>query len=463
MKLKKLLGNKSFYKNLLIVSIPIILSQIIGQFVNILDNLMVGQLSSEEFNAVSIANQFLFIFNLTIFGIMAGPSIFATQYHGAKNIDGVKECIRYKWLLSIVILIIGLIIFITCDDLLFNLFIHNEELNDCNPIDVINFGKDYLYIMLIGLIPFIIGEIYSSNLREDKETLIPMIANIIAVGINLVLNYLLIFGKFVFPTLGVKGAAIATVIARIISCLIVMFFAIINKKYRYNNCIFKKFFPKFTTVKLIFKNSYLLLFNEVLWSTGMMLINYCYSLRGLDVVAATNIVSTFTNLFGFFGTSVGSAVAIILGQTLGANKLQEAKEDSVKYLAFSVILGVFVAILMYILKDTIPSLYKMDSSIIDTASLLIAISAIVIPIRVYSITCYFIIRSGGKVLITFLFDSVFTICIRFLVTFFVVYFTNASIYIVYMISELLEIIKIFVGTILVKKGIWIENITKKED
>lgn len=460
--IKKLFGNKQFYKNLFLVSIPIILSQLIAQFVNMLDNLMVGQLSTAEFNAVSIANQFLFIFNLGIFGAISGPSIFATQYHGASNIDGVKECIRYKWVISMIIIIIGLLVFTIFDDQLFNLFIHEEELANINPTDVVKFGKDYLYIMLIGLVPFVLTEIYGSNLREARQTFVPMIANIIAVVLNLIFNYILIFGKFGLPALGVKGAAISTVFARVIACMIVMFYTLVNRKYHFSNCVFKRIFPKKSSLIMIFKKSYLLLINEFLWSLGMMLINYCFSLKGLHVVAAINIVSTFSNLFGLLGTSVGNGVAIILGQQLGANKLEEAKEDSYKYLSFSVILGISVALMMFLLRNAITNLYKMDQEVLDLTTNLIIISSIMVPIRVYSITSYFIIRSGGKVFITFLFDSVFTIVIRFGVSFIIAKTTSLSIYYLYTISELLEIIKIIVGTILVNKGVWINNIIKED-
>lgn len=460
---KRLIGNKQFYKNLLLISVPIILSQLISQLVNVMDSLMVGKLLTEEFTGVSIANQFLFIFNLAIFGAISGPSIFATQYHGANDIEGVKETIRYKWVVSLVILVLGILILIFFSNQLFTAFVNGEEYSKLDPVLVLTSGKKYLLIMLFGLPFFTLSEIYSSNLREAKQTVIPLIANFAAVGINICLNYLLIFGKFGFPTLGVKGAALATVISRIFAFLIVFIYSLVNKKFNYSNCIFKRFLPKADSFKRIFSKSYLLLFNEIIWSLGMTLINYAFSLKGLEVVAAINIVSIFVNLFGLFGSSVGTGIAILIGQQLGAAKFEEVKNDTDKYLFFSIILGVMVAVMMFMIRNIIPKLYDMEPSVIEIASKLIMISALIVPIRVYSVTCYFIIRSGGKVLITFLFDSVFTIVIRFTVTFLFAKFSHMNIYGIYLISELLEIIKIVIGTLLVKKGIWIHNIVKKED
>ncbi len=456
--LKKFIGNKQFYKNLLIVCIPIVLSQLITQFVGLLDNLMVGQLTPAEYNGVAIANQFMFIFNLAVFGATAGPSIFATQYHGAKNIDGVKETIRYKWIICFVILLLGILVFTLFDDSLFNLFIHEENLDSVNPEEVIKFGKEYLSIMIFGLLPFVITEIYSTCLREAKQTFIPMLANIIAVVLNMILNYILIFGKFGLPALGVKGAAIATVIARFVCCVIVVIFSHCNKKYNFVNCIFKRLLPTKNSFINIFKGSYLLLINEFLWSFGMTLLNYCFSFKGLEVVAAMNIVSTVSNLFGLLGTSVGIGISVILGQQLGSNQLKEAKEDSTKYIFFSVVLGLFITILMFFVKDPILSLYKFDSNILDVAGKLIAISSFLVVVRTYSITCYFIMRSGGKIFITFLFDSVFTIVIRFGITFLFVKLTNLNIFYIYFLSEILEVIKIVIGTILVKKGVWVNKL-----
>jgi putative MATE family efflux protein len=313
--------------------------------------------------------------------------------------------------------------------------------------------------MLIGLIPFMISEIYSTNLREAKQTLIPMVANIIAVFINLILNYIFIFGKFGAPALGVVGAAIGTVVARIVCCLIVMIYAHSSKKYRFNSEVFKKLLPSKESFITIFKKSYILLINEFLWSLGMMLINYCYSFRGLEVVAAVNISSMFVNLFALIGTSYGNGISVLLGQQLGARDFEEAKISSYRYLTFSVILGFVVAFIMYCLRATVPTLYEMSDKIIFMSEDLIAITALLLPIRVYSTACYFTIRSGGKLFITFLFDSVFTLCIRVLITYIVVKTTNLSIYYVYFISEILEVIKIVIGTILVKKGIWIQSVS----
>lgn len=456
--IKKFIGNKEFYKNLIKISLPIILSSLIAQFISLLDNLMVGQLSTAEFDGVSIANQFMFMFNLAIFGATAGPSIFATQYHGAENIDGVKETIRYKWLISFVIFFIGLLIFILFDDALFNLFIHESDLGSVNPEDVIHYGEKYLSIMIFGLLPFVVTEIYSTNLREAKQTFVPMLANIIGVVLNCILNYILIFGKFGALALGVSGAAIATVISRFVCCAIVVIYAHANKKYNFVNCIFKKLLPKKETFIYIFKGSYLLLINEFLWSLGMTLLNYCFSFKGLEVVAAMNIVSTVSNLLGLLGTSVGIGISVILGQQLGSNKLKEAKEDSNKYIAFSVMLGLVITVLMFIIKNPILSLYKFDSNILDLASKLIIISSLMVVVRTYSITCYFIMRSGGKIFITFLFDSVFTIVIRFGITYLFVITTNLNILYIYFISEILEVIKIIIGTILVSKGVWVNKL-----
>lgn len=462
MKIKKMFGNWSFYKTLILIALPIVLQQVISQFVNLLDNLMVGQLGTADIDAVSIANQFIFIFNLAIFGAISGPSIFATQYHGNNDIDGIKKCIRYKLLICMIIMVIAIIIFLLFDEQLFNLFIHIDEDNTVDPIVVIKNGHDYLMIMLFGLLPFVITEIYSSNLREAKQTVIPMVASLIAVFINIFLNYCLILGHLGFPRLGVKGAAIATIISRYVSCIfIVVYSHVKRKKYLFMKSLYKKILPDSLFTKTVFKKTYILLVNETLWALGMTLVNQCYSLKGLEVVAACNIVSTFTNLFSLVGTSLGNATAILLGQKLGASKDEEALEDSYKFLSSSFIIGVLVALLMILLRTLVPSLYNTTEKVITLSENLIILSAIITPIRILSTCSYFIIRCGGKVYITFLFDSVFTLFIRVPIAFILAKFTHLDIYMIYFIAEITEIVKVIIGIILVKKGIWIHNVTKE--
>ncbi len=321
---EKYIGDKQFYKNVLYMVIPMILQNLVTNFVSLIDNIMVGRIGTEQMNGVSIVNQYIFVFNITVFGAVAGPSIFGAQFFGKGDHEGQKYTFRYRLIAVTLITAIGAVIFGFFSEPLINLFISKEDAPE-RMAETLKYGKEYMLYMLIGLIPFGIGQAYSSVVRECGETRIPMIGSMAAVVFNIFLDYALIFGKFGFPEMGVKGAAIATVAAKFIEALVVIAWTHAKpKKNKYIVGVFRRFtIPRELVGKMLIKGLPLL-FNEFLWAAGMSIIAQCYSVRGLDVVAARNISSTMTNLFGAIYIQLGSCIGIIVGAKLGANKLKEA-------------------------------------------------------------------------------------------------------------------------------------------
>lgn len=456
--MKKFIGNKSFYKMLFAIVMPIVLQQFITQFVGLLDNLMVGQVGTSEMTGVSLANQLLFVFNLGVFGSLSGVSIFATQYYGAKNKDGYQESFRFKWIITCIIFLITTSIFLLFSEQLLSIFINSQEGEDANPALVLLHGKQYLWIMLVGNLAFVIKEIYASSLREMKETFVPMISGVIAILVNLVFNYLLIFGKFGFPTLGIEGAAIATVISRFVEMFVIIIYVQIKKeKFNYFKGIFKGK-VHFSFVKKVMPKTLLLLTNEVLWALGLTLILSCYGIRGLDFVASFNICNTINNVFITVGTSLGNATAIILGNKIGKNDIEGAKSDSYKILFFALVVSLVFTGVMIITSKALPNLYNTTDSIKQVATNLIVIAAILLPLHSFNTCCYFTLRSGGRILITILFDSVFVLLIRLPLAFILAKYTSLNIYLVFTFVTGIDIIKVFVGYILVDKGIWLKSL-----
>lgn len=456
--MKKLIGDKKFYRLLFMIVIPIVLQQFITQFVGLLDNLMVGQIGTSEMAGVSLANQLLFIFNLGIFGSLSGASIFATQYFGAKDKKGYQESFRFKWLITFIIYIVTTTIFLIFPEQLLSIFINSQEGDNANPIVVLESGKIYLWIMLIGNIPFIIKEIFATSLREMKETFIPMLSGIIAIFVNLVFNYLLIFGKFGFPELGIIGAAIATVLSRFVEMLVIIIYVARHKiKFNFFIGVFKgKVTFKF--IKKVMPKTLLLLTNEVLWSLGLTLILSCYGYRGLDYIASFNISNTINNVFITVGTSLGNATAIILGNKIGSKDINGAKEDSYKILAFSFVVSILFTFLMILSSSFLPSLYNTTDSIKHVASRLIIIGALFIPFQSFNTCCYFVLRSGGKVFLTILFDSAFILFVRLPLAYILTHYTELNIYLVFTFVTGVDLIKVLVGYILVDKGIWLKSL-----
>ncbi|MDA3732947.1 MATE family efflux transporter [Niameybacter massiliensis] len=456
--MKKLIGDKKFYQMVLAIAVPIMIQSGITSFVGLIDNIMVGQVGTDSMSGVAIVNQLLFVFNLCIFGGISGAGIFTAQFFGQENHEGVRDTFRFKIIICAMITAIAILIFGTCGSSLIALYLH-EGSSSGDIGNTLTYGEEYLRIMLIGLIPFAISQAYCGTLRETGETIVPMKAGIAAVLVNLVLNYLLIFGHFGFPKLGIAGAAIGTIIARFIECLIVVVWT--HRHHEKNPFIQGAYktlrVPLALTNKIIIKGMPLLL-NEGLWAGGMAVLMQCYSVRGLSVVAGINIANTIANLFNIVFLALGNAVAIIVGPLLGAGKMDEAKETAYKMIFFSVCCCLILGGVMVVVAPAFPMLYNTTDEVKDLAAWFIRIAAICMPIYGFLHATYFTLRSGGKTIITFIFDSVYLWLVSIPLAFMLAYYTGINILVVYLMCQLVDIFKCILGYVLLRKGIWIQNL-----
>ena len=461
---KKYIGDRGFYKQVLAIAVPIMVQNGITNLVNLLDNIMVGTLGTEEMAGVSIVNQFIFIFNLLVFGSVSAAGIFTAQFHGVGDREGIRHTFRFKLLIIFFAATLGIGVFLLFDDFLINLFLHNTD-NVGDLTLALKCGKDYLFIMLFGLLPYAISQVYASTMRETEVTVPPMFASVIAVFTNFVLNILLIFGFLGFPALGIKGAAIATVISRFCELLYLVVYAHVgkNKSLSYFGGIFKSLkIPAALAGKIAVKGIPII-FNEFFWALAMTLRNQCYSTRGLDVVAAQNINSTLTNLFSVVYMSMSSAIAIMIGSLLGAGKLEEAKDKNRKLIAFAMLCSIIVAALLSASAPLFPLLYNTSDGARELATYMILITAATMPFAAYTNAAYFTLRSGGQVMITLLFDSVFMWSVVMPISASLAYFTNMNIHMLFLICQGTEVIKASVGAYLLHRGTWVKTLVKSAD
>lgn len=458
---KKLIGDRAFYRLALSVAVPIMVQNGITNFVGLLDNIMVGRVGTEQMSGIAIVNQLLLVFNLAIFGAISGAGIFGAQYYGCKDHKGVRHTFRFKLYICAAIVFIGILILLFSGENLILMYLHGEG-NEEALYAALGYGKEYLLVMLFGLLPFGIEQIYTGTLRECGETMVPMKAGIIAVFVNLILNYLLIFGSLGFPKLGVVGAALATVISRYVQAAVVVIWTHTHKErmpfivgaYR------KASIPPQLAGNIVIKGTPLMI-NEILWAAGMATLMQCYSVRGLDAVAALNISTTISNLFNVVFIAMGSAISILVGQLLGAGKMEEAKDTDTKLIAFSVMSCVGIGLVLIILAPLFPMLYNTTDAVKGLATWFIRIAAACMPIFAFMHATYFTLRSGGKTIVTFLFDSVFMWCASIPLAFVLSRFTGLHIIPLYLFCQLIDLIKCAIGFVLVKKGVWIQNIVKK--
>lgn len=460
MKIKNLIGDKAFYKMTFTVAFPIMVQNFITNFVTMLDNLMVGNLGTEQISGVSIVNQLVFVFNLALFGALSGAGIFTAQYYGKKDTDGIRFTVRFKVIVAAVIFIAALVIFNFFNEPLINMFLHDGDDNG-NLELTLYYAKEYLRVILWGFLPFCITQIFSSSLRETGETISPMVAGFIAVATNCAFNWVLIFGKLGAPALGVVGAAVATNISRYVECIILVAYAIKKRaRFSYFKGAFRSMYIPKKIVKDITVKGMPLLFNEFFWSLGMSLLSVAYSLYGISVVAGTSISTTVMNLPNISFISLGSSIGIIIGKQLGANQFEKAYDTDRKLIAFSVFTSVIIGAFVFLIADKVPMLYNTTEGSKELASFFIRTCACFIPVHAFANAAYFTVRSGGKTLITFLMDSVFIMCISVPIAFSLYYVFHLSIYATFIIVQAIDIIKVIIGMTLVVKKVWLNNIVE---
>ncbi len=462
MKVKSwgLIGPRDFYIRLLTIALPIMVKQGITSFVNMLDNIMVGRISTPAMSGVAIVNQLIFVYNLIIFGGMAGAGIFTAQYYGQRDDKGVMHTFRFKLWVSLLLGISGTCLLYFMREPLIMLYLHEEE-GSVLLASTLREADRYLVLILFGLIPFALAQAYASTLSECGDTFVPMAAGIAAVLVNLAGNYILIFGKAGFPALGTGGAAIATGISRGAELLILIFYTHAHSgRHPFIKGAFKSMKIPAGLLKGILSKGAPLLVNEAMWSMGMSALIRNYSLRGLEVVAALNISTTISNVFNIVFIALGSAIAIIIGQELGAGNA-DVRKDASRLTFFAVACCVISGACLFAAAPFFPQIYNTEESVRQAAARFIMISAAAMPMYAYENSTYFILRAGGKTLITFLFDACFVWAVSIPLSYVLSRFTLLPVPLVYAMVQSAEIFKCLLGFVLVRKGIWINRITSE--
>ena len=454
------IGDKAFYRRVFGVAIPIIVQTGITNFVSMLDNIMVGQIGTMPMSGVSIVNGLIFVFNLCIFGASSGAGIFTAQFFGSHDDEGIRYTFRFKFLVCSILSALGVALLLFGDRFFIGLYLTGEG-DPAEAAEILNYGVQYLHIMVWGFLPFALTNTYSSTLKETGNTFVPMVAGIIATLVNLVGNYILIFGHFGAPQMGVQGAALATVISRFVELAIVAGWTHLNTvKNPFIVGVYRSAYLPGRLLKVITIKGMPLLVNEALWSSGMAILNQCYSTCGLDVVPAQNISSTLFQLSSVVFLSMGNAVGIIMGQMLGAgNTEDEVRDANRKLLAVSVASGIVFGGLMASVSGMFPRIYNTTETVQQLAMWLICINAIMMPFNSYTNATYFTLRSGGQTLVTFLFDSCFVWCVVVPLAYCLSRFTDLPIIPLFAICQGTDLLKCTIGAFMLKQGKWIQNLT----
>ena len=458
-----LIGDKALYRQILTVALPIILQNLITNFVAVLDNVMVGQLSTAQIGAVTIVNNnLMFILNVCLFGGAAGAGIFTTQFYGSGNQEGIRYTVRFKLFMCLLVAAVGIGIFALGGDRLISLYLQGEGDAQLRA-QTLKYGKEYLLIMLLGIVPFAVNNVYASTLRECEHPMVPMVAGIVAMGVNLVGNYILIFGHFGAPQMGVAGAAVATVLSRYVEAAIVITWSHLHsKKCPYFKGMYRSLYIPAYLVKSVIIKGLPILANEAAYTIGMAFLNQCYSTCALEVVPALSISTTIYNLMAVTFRSLGNAVGILMGHKMGAGtKADQVYEDNKKMLALSVLTGVVFGGATAALGKAFPLLFNTTDSVRQLATDLIIISAVMMPLQAYIFSVYFTLQAGGKTVVTFMFDGGAIWLLMIPVAFILSRYTTVNILVIFTLCNAVDLIKCFIGYYFIRKRDWIQNLAIK--
>ena len=457
---EKYIGDRAFYRLVLTIALPVMIQNGISNFVNMLDNLMVGSIGTEQMSGVAICNQLIFVFYLCVFGGLSGASIYGAQFSGKEDLEGVRSVFRFKLWMVALLSAAGVLILHLFDEPLLSLFLHQgSEQGDLAL--TLHCARAYLAVALLGLPAFALSQAYASSLRETASTTLPMAAGIAAMFVNLVGNWILIYGRLGAPRLGVVGAAWATVLSRFVELFVILLFTHLNMKtHPFAKGLYRTVKVPRALTGMIIQKGMPLLINEALWSSGQTVLIQIYSTRGLAAIASFNISNTISMVFNIVFLSLGSSIGIVVGNLLGAGKMDEARRTNTRMAVFSILCCFVVGGMLAATAGIYPRLYNTTNEVRAMATSLILITAAVMPCHAYTNACYFTLRSGGLTRLTMVYDCCFVWCVCIPLAFCLCRFTSLSFPLVYAVVTATEGLKAMFGYYFVRQGKWVRNIVE---
>lgn len=450
MTMKKLIGNRQFYIATISIAFPIILQQFVTSFVNLIDNIMIGNVGSNALTAVTISNRIYLIFNSTLFGLCGAAGIFIAQYYGANNHKNCQKILNINIVSAFISACLFVLALITIPRQLVGIFTSNET--------VIKESLRYIQFAMLAYIPYAISDSIMMAFRSVGINKIQLVVGFISMCINTLLNYIMIFGNLGCPALGVQGAAIATTIARTTEMII--YLILLKRQHHYFQLDVKGLFHiDLSLIRSMLKKAVPLTINEIMFSLALATVFLSYTRCDGTLIPALSVVDTVMQVAYIIFSGLSSAVSILIGKRLGANQLTEAKDNSIKLITFGVMVGIVISLCIYILAPYIADFYNVESYIKEHIIILLKVKGILLPIYVYNVCIFFILRAGGDTLSTLIMDSGFLWCFHVLLSTVISIFFEIPLIYLYIFIESLDLIKMLVSTYFYKKGHWIKNMT----
>ena len=396
------IGNRQFYRHVLGIAVPIIIQNGITNFVSLLDNIMVGQVGTIPMSGVSIVNGLIFVFNLCIFGASSGAGIFTAQFHGSQDTEGERYTFRFKLIICLVLALLGGGLFYLGGPTLIGLYLTGDG-DAAMAAGALEYGMKYLTVMLWGFLPFALTNVYASTMKECGNTFVPMVGGIAAVLVNLGLNYVLIFGKLGLPALGITGAAVATLLSRVVEFVVAFSYAFRCRTMPLMKHAILR--PGMDMLRKFLRYSAPVLINETLWGTGFSMITVImgHMANSSDLIAAYTLAGNIDKLMtsGVFG--IAAAVSVIVGKEIGTGNLKGVynigRALCFTAFAFGIVLGIAeYTMFVTLMRPFVMPLFSLSAVAERLCSVMLMCYACAIPLHSFSTTMVVgVLRGGGDV------------------------------------------------------------------
>jgi len=444
---------KKFYKRIFILTLPIIIQNLIVQMLNMADTLMIGRLGELELAAVGIANQYFFMFSLVLFGINAGTSMYIAQYWGKKDKENIRRMTRIGLQFSLIATSIFTIIAMRYSKEIISIFNPNEE--------VVALGSRYLITVALSYLATSISISFAFASRSIENTFLPMLASIIALGVNIVLNYILIFGKFGFNPMGVEGAAWATVIARFIEAITIIIYIYYNKLVIAIN-LKKIHIFQIKYISLAIGGILPILINEIVWGLGTTTYNIIYARLGVSATATIQITTTVINLFMIVIFALGNSAMIVVGKEIGKGDIEAGNLYAKKLCKLSLLIGLFIGIFIFILAPYIVRLFNVNEEILIAGEKILKINALILLLRTYVfIMIVGILRGGGDARFGAILQGLSMWFVGIPLVYYAAFILKLPLYYVIIFTIAEELIKVIFIVRRFSSGKWINNLVEE--
>ena len=451
MKLIRLFDDRTFYKSLFAIAVPIMLQNLISSLVNMAAIVMIGRLGTTEIAAVGLGNQVFFLLNMILFGVGSGATVFTAQYWGKGDVAGIRKNTGLSLIIVLSVAAAFTALCVAAPRLVIGLYS-----NDANVIDS---GAAYLRSVAPSFLPFAVSFVFTLIMRTIEKVKLSMLTTAFSLGINVLLNYAFIFGVGPLPAMGVVGAALATIIARVIEMALLVGISY-GRKYALAGTVRLLFGFDAAFVRRFFQIALPVILNELFWSLGITMQSVIFARTNTDAIAAFNITNTVSQLTWVVFIGLGNGGAVLIGKKIGEGNESTARAYAARLTLFAPLAALFVGLWLVPISAFLPRLFNVNANVLSIIAPMFIILTVVYPFRAFNMTMIVgVCRAGGDTVFSVLYDVLFMWTVSLPLAGLASFAFHSPVWIIYLCITSEDLLKMGIGLQRLRGGKWLRNVT----